>query len=45
MYTVAQAIEAAHDDNIWSVAWSCSATNKIVTGGVDEFVKVWCVRV
>jgi len=32
----------AHADGIWAVAWT-EKTNRIVTGGVDERVNVWCV--
>ena len=31
--------EKAHNDGIWSVCWTKS--NLIVTGSVDESVKVW----
>jgi WD40 repeat protein len=40
-YTVAQSVDQAHEDSIWSVSWTGGATNKLVTGGVDEHVKVW----
>ncbi|KAJ3259876.1 hypothetical protein HK103_001767, partial [Boothiomyces macroporosus] len=33
-------LTAAHSDGIWSVAWS-KKQNKIVTGSVDDTVKLW----
>ena len=32
--------EAAHNDGLWAVAWG-SSSNRILTGSVDETVKVW----
>lgn len=36
---------AAHDDSIWSIAWSRGgqgeALNRIVSGGLDDTVKTW----
>jgi hypothetical protein len=34
-------VDQAHEDSIWSVSWTGGTTNKLVTGGVDEHVKVW----
>ena len=34
----------AHTDSIWSAVWA-GAEDKLVTGSVDETVKVWCVFV
>eukprot|EP01088_Endostelium_zonatum_P021650 TRINITY_DN868_c1_g3_i1.p1 TRINITY_DN868_c1_g3~~TRINITY_DN868_c1_g3_i1.p1 ORF type:complete len:326 (-),score=102.52 TRINITY_DN868_c1_g3_i1:20-943(-) len=42
MFTVLHRKHDAHEDGIWSVAWT--STNKIVTGSVDEYVKVWKVK-
>jgi WD repeat-containing protein 61 len=39
-YQVYKTIKDAHDDGIWSVSWS-KKTNKIVTGGIDDTVRVW----
>lgn len=42
--------ENAHDDNVWCVAWGRgkygneteeTSTDYIVTGGLDDLVKVW----
>ncbi|KNC81868.1 hypothetical protein SARC_05828 [Sphaeroforma arctica JP610] len=41
MYTAGDAVEKAHDDGIWSVSWSGGRANRIVTGGIDQFVRVW----
>ena len=40
MSRAAKKIEHAHKDSIWSVAY-CSEANVIVTGSVDETVKIW----
>jgi WD40 repeat protein len=32
--------ETAHDDGIWSVTWT-RRTNKIITGSVDDSLKIW----
>ena len=32
--------EQAHEDSVWAVAWS-PASNTLVTGSVDESVKLW----
>jgi len=36
---------AAHDDSIWSCAWGAQhekdGTENIVTGSVDDTVKIW----
>ena len=33
--------EAAHDDSVWSCAWSPAGVSTLVTGSVDESVKLW----
>jgi WD40 repeat protein len=33
-------LEDAHDDSVWTVSWTPSS-NIIVTGSVDESVKLW----
>lgn len=33
--------EKAHTDSVWTVSWS--AAGRLITGSVDETVKVWCV--
>lgn len=35
-----QKIENAHDDSVWTVAWS-GESNYLITGSVDEHVKIW----
>ena len=35
-----QKVENAHDDSIWTVAWS-GESNNLITGSVDEHVKIW----
>jgi WD repeat-containing protein 61 len=32
--------ENAHDDSVWAAAWS-PTDNTLVTGSVDESVKLW----
>jgi len=39
-YKLIKKIPAAHSDGIWALSWS-SKTNKLLTGSVDETVKVW----
>jgi len=39
MYKVHKRVEGAHDDSIWAISWAKS--NVIVTGSLDETVKVW----
>ncbi|KNC51179.1 WD repeat-containing protein 61 [Thecamonas trahens ATCC 50062] len=39
MYKLHKRVEAAHDDAVWSACWT--AKGKIVTGSVDNTVKVW----
>ena len=39
MYRVLKRIDAAHDDGIWTVAWTSS--NKILSGSVDEAASIW----
>ena len=35
-------MHAAHEDDIWSVAWSKSEKNNVIlTGSVDDSVKLW----
>eukprot|EP01134_Creolimax_fragrantissima_P000462 CFRG0462T1 len=41
MYTTGDCVEAAHNDSIWTVEWSGTESNKIVTGGIDQFIRVW----
>ncbi|EGD72761.1 hypothetical protein PTSG_04491 [Salpingoeca rosetta] len=31
----------AHDDGIWTIAWSKDGSNTILSGSVDDTVKVW----
>ena len=31
----------AHDDAVWSVAWSGAGEGMLLTGSVDESVKAW----
>ena len=33
-------VENAHEDSIWAAAWS-PATHMLMTGSVDESVKMW----
>ncbi|PSC74984.1 WD repeat-containing 61 [Micractinium conductrix] len=33
--------EAAHDDSVWGCAWSPAGVSTLVTGSVDESVKLW----
>ena len=35
-----QKLENAHDDSVWTVAWA-PASNTLITGSVDESVKLW----
>lgn len=35
-----QRLEGAHDDSVWSAAWS-PKEDVLVTGSVDESVKLW----
>ena len=39
MFKTAQTIESAHNQEIWSCAWS--KHNYIITGSLDETVKIW----
>jgi len=43
LYTII-VIEKAHEDGIWKVCWIPQA-NVIVTGSVDETIKVWYVKI
>lgn len=38
-FEVAHKVADAHTESIWSVCWTNK--NKIVSGSVDETVKVW----
>jgi len=40
MYATLHKAAKAHDDSLWSVAWTAE-TNKIVTSSVDASVRVW----
>jgi len=40
MYRVASKRENAHEDSIWCATWT-AVTNLLVTGSIDESVKVW----
>lgn len=33
-------LEQAHEDSIWTAAWA-AGSNVLVTGSVDESVKLW----
>jgi WD repeat-containing protein 61 len=39
MYKLQKKVDHAHEDSIWAVSWAKS--NVIVTGSIDETVKVW----
>ena len=39
-YCVKQKAENAHEDGIWALSWS-ERSDRIMTGSVDESVKVW----
>jgi WD repeat-containing protein 61 len=45
MYSLASKQEQAHEDSIWSCAWGARSekdgTENIVTGSVDDIVKIW----
>ncbi|KAJ3126536.1 WD repeat-containing protein 61 [Nowakowskiella sp. JEL0407] len=43
VYQTYKVIKDAHEDGIWSVAWT-KRTNKIITGSVDDTVKIWYRR-
>lgn len=37
-----QKVEGAHDDSVWAAAWAPGdASGVLVTGSVDESVKLW----
>lgn len=36
-------IDDAHEDAVWACAWAPGPSRRLVTGSVDECVKVWDV--